>query len=210
MKTFAGVVVLLAGLFALTVSVACSMPSDACGEGTKDLPITVWTDDRFDDVERAAMVRAMNVWDRETLAKRRDKSPLFINAGLISNKELNKDAAYDDQIITYNVVSEDEKDYFSEFADSQGRLPNGVCVGNDVALGLFRYSAADRAEADYGYDVESLAIHELGHLLGLPHATDRDKASVMWPAAIWIVDENGEPTITEHDVQAFCDLYPCN
>jgi len=85
------------------------------------------------------MVRAMNVWDRETLARRQDKGPLFINAGLISNKELNKDAAYDDQTISYDVTSQDEKDYFSEFADSRGVLPNGVCVGNDVALGLFQH-----------------------------------------------------------------------
>lgn len=211
MKTFTGALMLLAGLFVLITSVACSVvPSDACGEGTKDLPITVWIDDLFDDVERAAMVRAMNVWDRETLARRQDKGPLFINAGLISGKELNKDAAYDDKSIAYNVVSENEKDYFREFADSQGRLPNGVCVGNDVALGQFQYSAADRAEAGYGYEVESLAIHEFGHLLGLPHATDRNKVSIMWPYTIWLVDENGEPTITEYDVQTFCNLYPCN
>ena len=210
MKTFTGVLILFVGLFALITSVACSAPSDDCGEGTKDLPITVWIDDRLSAVEYAAIVSAMNVWDRETLARRQDKGPLFINAGLISDKELNEDAAYDDRSIVYDVVSKDEKDYFSEFADSQGTLPNGVCVGNDVALGLFQYSGKERADAKYGYTVELLAIHELGHWLGLPDATDRNKISVMWPYAIWLVDENGEPTVSKYDVEAFCTLYPCN
>ncbi len=204
MKTFSSVMVVLAGLVLLTASVACSEPGDCAGVA-KDLPITIWIDDRFNDMERAAIVSAMGVWEKET-----KNGPLFIYAGLVSDKELNKDAAYDDKSITYNIVSKDEKEYLAEGAKNLNREPLGVCVGGDVGLAIFKYSAVDRANPEYGHMVEMLAIHELGHLLGLPDVNDRDRVAAMWSVEVWIVDENGEPTITEYDIQLFCDLYPCN
>lgn len=209
MKTTSGVIAVLAGLVLLTASVACSEPGDCAGVA-KDLPITVWIDDRFNDVERAAIVSAMNVWDRETMAGRQNKSPLFIYAGLVSDKELNEDAAYDGKSITYNIVSKDEKEYLAEGAKDLKHEPLGVCVGGDVGLALFKYSTEDRANPEYEHIVEMLAIHELGHLLGLPDVNDRDRVAAMWSVEVWIVDENGEPTVTEYDIELFCALYPCN
>jgi hypothetical protein len=81
-------------------------------------------------------------------------------------------------------------------------------VGNVVAHGFYpetgrlHFDDAESWSATGGnVDLLDVAIHEIGHCLGLGHS--REHASIMWPFV-----QNGLHTLSEFDIRAILSLYP--
>lgn len=82
---------------------------------------------------------------------------------------------------------------------------------HDSTLGYYH----DKGAAPYvglisarieGSDYKAVVLHELGHALGLKHATNlEDMGTLMYPTI-----DYGSDCITHKDMEQFCSIYHCN
>jgi hypothetical protein len=81
-------------------------------------------------------------------------------------------------------------------------------VGNVAAHGYYPETGVLHFDDAEGWrtdgsnvDLLNVAIHEIGHVLGLDHS--RTSASIMWPFV-----QNGRHTLSEEDIRGILSLYP--
>lgn len=205
MKTSALIVILALSGFLSACDVTYQAPDQTDKNPTDGFPFRVRIDQTFSDVERGAIARAMDVWNNVTEPYRKDKTLLFLYDGPVADA-FNSGDGNDNTIIAYNVILDREQMYWQEDAavDHPGAI--GLNAGNDIAIPTFLFTDEEKQGEDYDQTIEFIAMHEFGHLLGIGHL---DEAAVMYPYLTVILDENGQPTLANADIRAFCELYEC-
>lgn len=152
-----------------------------------EVDIVVWTEDlgSFKTIARGRLPRSVRVADDNDSAGQPDE-------GDKSSIRWNSKAYIIDREAALHA-------WWGELPWAVAAL--GGAVLNIPILGAAIWAAIIggllRTHADY----REIAIHELGHVLGLRHSAR--KSAIMWPA-----DQNGNWTLGEHDQRAIRSLYP--
>jgi len=204
MKT--GALAVLAMLvFTNTIACDVSAPEAYWCRGKGQWPIKIYTDPSFAPVEHATVLQAIDVWNSQTLAARRDKEQIFEYVGLVPD-QLDETDPSDGLCVIYNVGEVTGREYWGKLTDDKPQDYAGFNVGNDAVVATFVFKEND--EFEYSATVAVVATHELGHLLGLGHI--EDEPAIMYPYVTLLVDADGKPILTEADLKAFCGIYDCD
>lgn len=152
-------------------------------------PIHIQVDKKFDQVQRASIAKAFAVWEDMSDHKIKfvvewDRS----QPSRFSNHHLEKDGGIFLWSLTKDELNDSQKDDWSGYIGltqfGSGNNSANVIVFNDCGESHFY----------------AVALHELGHLIGLNHIPN--KFSVMSPHV-------SAYCITEYDADQLCDLYGC-
>jgi hypothetical protein len=201
--------------------------SSGCAQ---DLPIEIYLDSSFSEVERQAVLDAMDEWNEALSDRLPDGGPAFVHVGYIDDDwEM---ADYEDGLhVVYRLDGPTPEEQWLQYQDNGkpwGTI--GYCSDQDCTLFLYFFDGYMRCNepgyrlllandgcrgecADeyldrkrYNY-TRSLAVHELGHMLVVAHFDFREG----------IMNTTGlsfdEPLqhVTEADVGAVCEIdqYDC-
>jgi hypothetical protein len=200
----------------------------ACSEYQK-LPIQLLVDSRFSALEQAAISAAADEWNRQAGYRYSHGDRVFVIAGVtvvIGNFTLTD---YEDGLhIVYRISAPtEEEQYLQEINGGQdSTLGNGTLA--DILLIMYNFDrfifeleadlcaeaeasgANNRDWAEYlnclRYNfVRNLALHEMGHVLGLLHQSDRYGVMNEDGLSVW----SGPEYLTAADLDAFCLIYDC-
>lgn len=192
---------------AVVILGACDVSyKESEGEPLSEFPLRVRVDQTFTNVEREAILRAIDVWNNVTEPYRQDKTLLLVYDGPVADAFDDGDGS-DDTMIIYNVILDREQRYWQEEVAVNHPDAIGLNSGNDIAIPTPLFTDEKKQSDDYGQTIEIIAMHEFGHLLGVGHL--EDEAAIMYPYLTVILDENSKPTLANADIRAFCELYEC-
>lgn len=185
--------------------------------GWKALPIPIYTESRLTEGQKTQLLKAVATWEAAVgkqlfryMGTQEDEGDDFsnLNQSLVDNKNgnyLNYDwelTGKEDIILATTIW---EKSH-------QGKI-----LRADIRFNVEHYLLGD-SELEEGseedekeiVDMESLALHELGHLLGLDHvAADYDHLSIMNPT-LYIGHGFTSREISEGDIERIRKVYGCN
>ena len=146
------------------------------------LPINIKYDENFSSDEVQALNNGLNSWESST-SNQLD----FFNLNGVTSHQDKSLAGYDDNIIAvYKMTSWPQglpstalavTQVFGETrTDSSGR--SYVQIDHADILVNFDYFSFV-TDQSWGYDLESILLHEIGHFLGLKHITETSASTVM-------------------------------
>lgn len=189
-------------------------------EGWKKLPIQFRTGEALGDVQRAGLIKAMKTWELAVGKK------LFIYNG--------KDQRDGDSFVDlYSSLDDHINGHYMDADWNKTGKPDVVLattiwdninpntIGTaDIRFNSNNYSIADSLD-EAGLeltsldtdkeivDMESLALHELGHLLGLAHVdSEHDQYSIMNPS-LYIGAGLASRKISKGDIMRIQRIYGC-
>lgn len=148
------------------------------------LPLTVKVSGDFTSSEKSSLVTATGKWETEA-------SRNFVNfsGGSISNKDLSSMNSYLDNSIEVHQVNTNALPSSSLAVT----VFNGVVLNSGTSSEYIRLNDADilfnyndfvfsTSPTAGEYDLESVMVHEVGHLLGLNHVSATKGTSIMNPS----------------------------
>lgn len=162
-----------------------------------DLPRELCVDDRFTDEEAALVHDAIRLANAQ-LGERLGRA-VIVDGGTRHDPDGFRFDDLGDDLGTVYVIAPDSAEY-RWLADANQRDYEGYATLADVLV-AFRLPA-DAADADRQH-LHQIVLHELGHFLGLPHATDRDAIMYSGP------DRRVLDSYTATDRGLFCAVYGC-
>ena len=216
----AALVLLVAGLMSDTASAYLKLGATAGGATVslnwQDMPVRYFVSNRPGGGVTAAqleqaVVRAFGTWDGVPTA---DLSTQF--AGVTSAAPVLSDG-----INTFGFVDRPDQDRVLGATNFLVDTLTGELVESDIYLNsTFVWSVASGGEANR-FDVESIALHEIGHLLGLGHSALGETEirpggrrvlaaeAVMFPIAFSAGSVEGR-TLRDDDIAGISDIYPAD
>lgn len=185
--------------------------------GWRQLPIHFMVGNRISNEQRIGLVRAMNTWetavgkklfafdgvqenlDGDDFASLDDSLPDLVNGDYINN-EWAKTGKGNNVLATTVWNNEPSDATFIETADIRFN-------GNYYVIGdSLKDFATDGKEV---VDMQTLALHELGHLLGLTHVSpDVDSYSIMTPS-LYIGEGLSNRRLSKGDLERIQKIYGC-
>ena len=131
----------------------------------KRFPIVIYIDTSFDDQHAISIQKAAAKWEAA------------IGKPVFQIKRVNSAVAQqDNQNILVGLINwsprDDRKSAVTSLYFNSDEIAEADVVFN------FNYNLTTRESREYGIDLEALAAHELGHLLGLAH--NPDQYSIMY------------------------------
>jgi len=198
----------------------------ACAEW-QDLPVQIYVDTRFSDLEQEGIADAVAEWNRQAGCRYAYGDVVLEIAGTVTDDFTERD--YEDGVhVIYRISNPIEAEQYLQnvYGGADSTLGNATLA--DVILIMYNFDRfmieleAEQCErsAQLGYDnqnlqasldrfrfhfVRNLALHELGHLLGLLHHNDRP--GVMNDDGLSFL--SGSEFLTDADLDAFCLIYDC-
>jgi len=163
------------------------------GCGRRDIPVDVYIEDHWSDEEEAAMVRAIDEWNRTANEYLKDPGPILTYRGRHSSR-FSVDVFQDDVHVIYRIGSEAE---IPEFMRDDP--PGGYGTMEDMLL--FTFNLAEGNDSYLEQWLEAVTLHELGHFLGLPHFESE--------VAVMNGEGLGALHLNEADIRQFCIAYEC-
>lgn len=170
---------------ALVVALVCT----GCFSEPHGIPWHLWIDDRFTAEEEAIIAKAI-AHANETFDPLVGE-PVFVYGGRYADRDgFTAEDLGDDRAVIYKVFPHDRDGW--ELACGQC-FQDGTTQGWDILLWAVPFVDEFDRKA-----YRSMVLHELGHLLGLPHTSAQGA----------VMNENEFATeFTEPDIAAFCELY---
>jgi len=171
----------------------------------QDLPLDVWLDTAFDQEEAAAINRAIEGWNGVCLERLAEPTRCLNVVGRI-REQFRPEAFSDDRHVIYKLATDSEwpRDPLDEDTAGYGTRADVLIKTHtfaDFAFPITWSKAVIRHE--YLVWLEHLALHELGHLLGMMHFDHRPGVMNKW-------DDSGyDERLTEADIDQFCLVYEC-
>lgn len=163
--------------------------------GWVDLPKTLWLDDKWNEEETQKIHQAIDEWNK--FGREYCGEDIIIYGGRFIDKngfDLKTDPDDNDSVI-YKI---DKKNEIHDFLVGVAGHPiNGYGMRSDILLFTF-------PEEAIGQDIRNVAMHEMGHWLGLAHIPN-EKNAIMYQA----VTSDPTATLTKKDKQAFCIVHGC-
>lgn len=185
--------------------------------GWNNLPIPIYTESRLTGPQETQLLKAVATWEAAVgkqlfryMGKQSDEGDDFLslNESLNDNKNGNYlnydwDRTGKEEIILATTIW--EKSF------------EGKIIRSDIRFNVEHYLLGDseleeRSEDDDKeiVDMESLALHELGHLLGLDHVDpEYDQLSIMNPT-LYIGHGFTSREISDGDIERIRKVYGCN
>ncbi len=174
-----------------------------------DMPIDWHLDYRgsedvnFEDLELAVKA-SFSTWEKVECS--------FIDfnyGGTTEVKETGFESHYDPDF--KNTLVWVESGWPSELSDSYAvTIPafdqnTGQIVDADIEFNGTQFKWSARAEGESGKaDIQNIATHEIGHVIGLNHPQDQD--ATMFPYGV--MGEIFKRTLASDDIKGACDIYP--
>ncbi|MFK7872891.1 MAG: matrixin family metalloprotease [Oligoflexales bacterium] len=189
-------------------------------DGWAELPIPFQTSEQLGKAQLRGLLNAMRTWETAT------GKTLFSYDGKDNKSGDSFNDLYsslDDQVNGHYLDNVWDKTGKSSLVlattiwNNDYRNPQSIETG-DIRFNSEYYVIGDSLELSYSdisdhreiVDMESLALHELGHLLGLGHiASDVDPLSIMNPS-LFIGEGLTSRHLSEGDVQRIQDIYGCD
>ena len=160
-----------------------------------ELPKEIYADDAFTADEEAMLVEMIDEWNRvgrEYLGR----EEILIYRGRFSDANgFDPDDLGDDHSVIYRGT----EDQYYEYLDGSG--DDGLTLlgyGTTADVLLFTFQLADEQAFRH------VALHELGHFLGLGHVPD-DTTAVMY----YLTGADPPIRLNRTDLQDFCLVYSC-
>ncbi len=168
------------------------------------------------EVSVAALERAVDAWNKVTCAEGARPS-FYMQRGQDHPAADNGGAADTTTHVIYWQESGWQSDSFAiAMASTQILTDSGYIITSDIAFNgeLFNFRAKGTDENMYGcsatgedadkcYDLEQIALHELGHFIGFDHVPCTD--AIMFPIADPSRNAIG---LSQHERAGLCALYP--
>ncbi len=147
---------------------------------------------------RAAIDRAFTTWERPCSTLRFEPE--------VNGVDANTPAMDGHNVIRFEerrLPREVDPDTTLAFTSHVGVYCTGVITESDITFNGVTFDWSDRDDSDRA-DIETVALHEIGHLLGLDHSRFED--AVMFPSII----ERVRRTLSRDETDAICAMYPAN
>jgi hypothetical protein len=147
---------------------------------------------------RAAVDRAFTTWERPCSTLRFEPEANGVDADT-------------PEMDGHNVIRFEERrlpreidpDTTLAYTSHVGVYCTGIIAEADITFNAVTFAWSDRDDSDRA-DIETVALHEIGHLLGLDHSPLED--AVMYPSII----ERVRRTLSRDETDAICAMYPAN
>jgi hypothetical protein len=184
-------------------------------KGWSQLPIPYKLSNEMSAEQRAHLVAAMNIWEKAAGKK------LFAYVGLDSKKGDDFKDLYSSlndttngHYLDTNWKKTGKADYVLATTIWTNGASSEVMLQSDIRFNNECYLFGDSLKLDGEpareiVDLQSLALHELGHLLGLGHITEeQDDDSIMNPA-LFIGKGLTSRTLSKGDFERIHAIYGC-
>lgn len=175
------------------------------GGCAQELPVEIWLDTAFDQEETAAIRRAVDEWNELCRHRLADPQACLAEVGRV-REEFRPEAFSDDRHVVYKLATDSEwpRDPLDEDTAGYGTRSDVILKTHTFADSPFNpYWPKSLLRYEYLLWLQHLALHELGHLLGLMHFNHRPGVMNKW-------DKSGyDEHLSEADIDQFCLVYQC-
>ena len=185
-------------------------------DGWTTLPVTITLPSSFDDKFKTAFRAAMSTWNRgagkdlfvaveEHISGNGDELP-----SLYSSLSDNSTIMYFLPTRWLEITQKSKAVLATTIWENSGKNPNAISRA-DILFNttFYRFGDATKDRFDGNrpiVDLESIALHELGHLLGLAHIESNQEISVMNPSFV-IGDNSIKRALSPGDVSRIRSIY---
>lgn len=177
---------------ALACAIAAAIPAAGCVE---PLPREIMIDDRFSADEEQMILAAIAEWNRVGLEYLGLKEILIYRGRFVDQDGFDELDLEDGRSVMYR--GGDDRYYrFLSYYNEPGRTLLGYGTFADMLLFTFNLDTPEK--------FQHVALHEMGHFLGLGHVPD-DVDAVMYELTF----DNPPLRLNRTDIQDFCLVFGC-
>ena len=147
----------------------------------------------------AAVDAAFTTWERPCSTLRFER--------LVGGRDLPAPAADGQNTLRFELQAippEVDPAHTIAFTSIQGVLCTGTLTEVDMVFNAVRFGWSDALQAGDARDIETITLHEAGHMLGLDHSAQN--TAVMFPQNV----ERVRRALTQDDLDGLCAQYPAD
>ena len=186
-------------------------------DGWKQLPIPYSFGEKLNKEQRTHLARAMHIW--EVAVGKKLFAIKGVHTGVHGDKFEDLYSSLDDRVNGHYMDKDWAKTNKPDYVLAT-TIWHNASSPNEIAKADIRYNDAhyiigdslvqQSTEDKEVVDMQSLALHELGHLLGLAHVSeDVDPLSIMNPS-LYIGEGLTSRVLSEGDVMRIQTIYGCS
>jgi len=187
--------------------------------GWVELPIRFHLSNEISDAERDAIIRAMSLWESVTCGKGclfkfagYQKREVFLRYGEAEDSLVDET---NDHYLEGNWAKTTKKDYVIATTVYKKEVGDDQTIAtSDIIYNTEHFHFGDAlhlksVDARVVVDLESLAIHELGHLLGLNHMPATIDSGSIMNSSLIIGEGAATRNISVGDIERIQKIYGC-